>query len=439
MHSRELVYEAALLGARPILRLAAPFHAKLGRGLRGRRGAVAGFEAWAAAERDPARPLVWVHAPSVGEALMAQGIIAALRDHRPELQIAFTHFSPSAERVAGRVGADVYGYMPWDVRRAARRTLAALRPAVIAFVRTEVWPVLARLAAAEGVRLALVNAVLSRTSSRLGPGSRYLLGPAYGRLHAVGAVAPADAGRFPRLGVVAERVRVTGDARFDQVWERSDGPDAGAVQPLLDRLRDPTVTTVVAGSTWPADEARLVPAFSRAREAAPMRLIVAPHEPDASHLAGLERRLERAGLGHARLAAVEQGRDPLPDVVVVDRLGVLADLYGIADAAYVGGGFHAAGLHSVVEPAALGVPVLFGPRHGNAREAAELEWAGGGSEMRDANGITRMLEVLAKDAVARAEAGAAARAYVRSRLGGAAANAALLAELVDAGRARNPA
>jgi len=437
MYTRELIYQAAVLGARPVLRLAAPFHAKLSRGVAGRRGAVAALEAWAASSRDRTRPLVWVHAPSVGEGLMAQAIIGAVRAARPEAQVAFTYFSPSAERIAGRVGADVAGYLPWDVAGETRRALAALAPDVIAFVRTEIWPVLAREAAARGVRLALVNAVLSEGSSRLRAGSRYLLGPAYARLDAVGAVADADARCFPLLGVAAGKVRVTGDARFDQVWARVaalGGERARVDRPLLRRLSDPSVTTVVAGSTWPADEARLVPAFARAKATSPFRLIAAPHEPDEAHLRGLEAALDGAGLAHARLAEVEAGEGPLPEVVVVDRVGVLAELYAVADIAYVGGGFHSAGLHSVVEPAALGVPVLFGPRFGNAREADDLAWVGGGSVVRDTAEIADALIRLAGDRAAREAGGAAAVEFVRSRLGGAERNAALVVGLLD-GRA----
>ena len=143
---------------------------------------MAGLEAWAAEHRDPARPLIWVHAPSVGEGLMAQAIVAALREWRRDVQIVFTYFSPSAERMAARVGADVVGYLPWDVRPDVDRALEALRPAVVAFVRTEIWPVLGQAAVERGIRLALVNAVLAEGSSRLRAGSRYLLAPAYARL-----------------------------------------------------------------------------------------------------------------------------------------------------------------------------------------------------------------------------------------------------------------
>lgn len=446
MSVTERIYEAVLHAVRPVLRVAAPLHPKLRRGVAGRRGAPARLEAWARTERDFRRPLAWLHAPSVGEALMARAILAELEERRPELQSVFTHFSPSAERVAPRVGADAHDYLPWDVGRDVRPVLAALRPAVVIFVRTEIWPVLTREARAAGARLALVNAVLGEESSRLSaPASRFL-GLAYGRLDAVGAVRDDDARRFGRLSVPAERVRVTGDARFDQVWRRVAGAVAAAGGPagparrpgaaLADRLRDPDAFTVVAGSTWPPDERRLVPAFARLVERrGAARLVVAPHEPTERHLVGLEARLDDAGIGHARLGAVEEGRGVPPAAVVVDRVGVLAELYAAGDAAYVGGGFGRDGLHSVIEPAALGVPVLFGPRHGDAREAGELVGADGGRVVEDVDDAAARLLALADDPAACTEAGDAARAFVRSRLGGAARNAELVAGLLDAGEA----
>lgn len=454
MLGRERLYESALRGGRPLLRLAAPFHRKLGRGVRGRRRAVAVLEAWAGVARASDRSLVWVHAPSVGEGLMAQAIVTEVRARRPDLQIAFTYFSPSAERIAAKVGADVHGYLPWDVRGEVVRANAALRPAVIAFVRTEIWPVLSAEARARGVRLALTNAVLSAESSRLRRASRFLLGPAYGRLDAVGAVARDDADRFRQLGVPMERVRVTGDARFDQVWERvqrlghvpaatgssvaptvAGGHSAAEPEPgrsgWLDRFRDAGVTTLVAGSTWPADEAVLIPAFARAAASARFRLIIAPHEPDPEHLSGVEERLSSAGVSHTQLAELEAGAGDLPQAVVVDRLGVLADLYSVGEIAYIGGGFHSAGLHSVVEPAALALPVVFGPRHANAREAGELADAGGGWIVADTAALASRLVGLAQDPGERRRAGASAVDFVRSRLGGAARNAELIVELLD--------
>lgn len=421
----ESVYESALRASRPVLRVAAVLDGKVGRGVAGRRAVVARLQAWASSARDLRHPLFWFHAPSVGEALMAQATIGALRASCPQAQVAFTFFSPSAERVAARVGADVSDYLPWDIGAEVGAAIDALRPSSIAFVRTEIWPVATREAAARGVPLVLVNAVLGPGSSRLRPGARRLLTAAYARLARVGAVAREDAERFARLGVEPDRVRVTGDARFDQVAARVGGIDRDSALLRAFAARDPLV---VAGSTWPADEAVLVPAFARAGLLARARLAIAPHEPTPRHIEGLARTLAAAGLAHERLSAVERRGRADARITIIDRVGVLADLYAAGALAYVGGGFGHHGLHSVIEPAALGIPVLFGPRHGNAREASELRDAGGGFEVVDVADCADRLTALLADPAPRARAGGAAAAYVRSRLGGAAANAALILE-----------
>ncbi len=416
----ETLYEWSLRLAKAGLGTAARGDGKIARGVQGRRESIAVFESWALAERDPARPLVWLHAPSVGEALMAGAIGGAFRRMHPRSQIAFTFFSPSAERVAPKIGADVVAYVPWDVRTDVRQSLEALRPDVVAFIRTEVWPTLAREAKRAGARVALLNAPLAEGSSRLRPFARQMLGGVYADLDAIGVVNERDAERFTRLRVSADRVRITGDARFDQVHDRVHQLDRA--QPLLDALGTGP-RNIVAGSTWPADESVLLDAWVRA-SLDRTRLIIAPHEPTESHIAELENRIDRHKLQHARIDHILAGADT--PIFIVDRVGVLADLYSIAHIAYVGGGFGTAGLHSVIEPAALGVPVLFGPHHGNAVEGRELAEAGGGFVVHDARELAERLRTLSADP----SAGEAANAWVGSRLGGAARNAAVLDELL---------
>jgi 3-deoxy-D-manno-octulosonic-acid transferase len=435
------LYDLAARLAGPLLRLATPASPKLRRGVLGRRAALPHLERWAAASRDATRPLYWLHAPSVGEALMAQAIIAELRLIVPNAQVVFTFFSPSAERIAERVGADVAAYLPWDTRANARAALALLRPTAVGFVRTEIWPGLVAEAAASGVRVCFLNAALAEGSSRLRPAAVRLLRRSYARLSAVGAVSADDARRLPRLGTHPDRVEVTGDARFDQVWSRIRRLDRGA--PLLAPFRDgPPV--LVAGSTWPADEARLLPALAALRGSRTFQLVIAPHEPSATHLAALEAALGRHGFESVRLGDLRSGADrassdaesagTVPPAVIVDRVGVLADLYAVAAVAYVGGGFGSAGLHSVVEPAALGVPVAFGPALGNAREAARLEEAGGGCTVTDAAALEHVLRDWLGNPDARQRTAARAEMFVRQRLGGAAANAALLVASVAPAR-----
>jgi 3-deoxy-D-manno-octulosonic-acid transferase len=426
----ERIYTGALRAALPLLPFLAQGDGKLARGVRGRAGVLRRMQAWAREHRDPARPLVWFHAPSVGEGLQARAVIEAFRRRRPDAQVAYTFFSPSAEGFARTVPADFADYLPLDLPGHVGPALDALRPSVLAFSKADVWPNLTREAVSRDVRLALLSGTLPATSSRLRGPARALLGASYARLDRVAAISSGDAERLAALGVPAERCSVMGDARFDQVWHRASGVDRAS--PLLSPLIGFSGVTLVAGSTWPADEERLIPAFAAARHAVDggMRLVLVPHEPTELHLQQAEARLDALGIPHARLATVLAGA-PVPDVLVVDRVGVLGDLYAAADLAYVGGGFGSAGLHSVLEPAAFGIPVLFGPRHANAREAAELVDLDGAVSTPDDEALRDTLAALAGDADDRARPGGVAREYVRAGLGAAERGADVVEELLD--------
>ena len=409
----------------PLLRAAAPFNERLRRVVRGRAESLESLLRWCSTQRDLTRPLLWLHAPSVGEALMAQAILAAAREQQPAVQCVFTYFSPSAERIAPRVGADWTGYLPFDVASDVERALDATRPACVAFVRTEIWPVLVRDACRRGMPVVLVNAVLAAGSSRTSRAARLVLRPAYSRLDAVGTVSTDDIDRFSALGVARERVHITGDARFDQVAQRVQSIDRS--RPLLQSLAAMRAPWLVAGSTWPADEQPLIDALAQlTRRGAAWRAIIAPHEPSRMHVRAIQQLLDTARISHALLPQMDEALQSDASVLIVDRVGVLADLYSVAAVAYVGGGFGDAGLHSIIEPAALGVPVMYGPRHGNAVEAARLATAGGGHVV---NTIVELRDTLARwlgNADSRKRAGVAAAAFVQAHTGGAAANARLI-------------
>lgn len=393
--------------------------------LAGRHGVVDRFVAWGATHRDPSRPLVWLHAPSVGEGLQARPVLELLRKRRPDVQLVYTHYSSSAHTFASEAGADFFDFLPFDTRRGARAILRAIRPTALVFSKLDVWPVLVDEAVRQGVGVALIAATLAEQSGRQGILARALLRDAYAALRVVGAVDAADAARLRELGVRAERVQVTGDTRYDQVWGRAHAIDRTA--PLVASLAG-TRPTVVAGSTWPSDERVIEGAWRAVRTQAPgARLIIAPHEPDESHLAPIEAWIAREGWRGARLgtpAAVDA------DVVVVDRMGVLGDLYALADIAYVGGGFHAAGLHSVLEPAAFGAPVLFGPRFSGSRDAGLLVAAGAGLATENARALEGALLTWLRDDDGRTRAGARARSMVERGLGAAERSMSLVTGLL---------
>lgn len=423
-------YAAAAAAADLLAHAPLPGDSKLARSLRARRGLLASYEAWGRAHRAVERPLLWMHAPSVGEGLQARPVIQLLRARHPALQVVYTYFSPSAERFAQSVGADFTAYLPFDRRRNAQRALDALRPTALVFSKLDLWPALTAEARARGIPIGMISATLSEGSGRQGAVARALLQEAYGALDAVGAVDPADAERLTALGVHAARVTITGDTRYDQVAARAAAVDRES--PLLAALasRRPTL---VAGSTWPADERVLLPAWLDLRRSVPdARLIFAPHEPTPQHLDPIRRWAQESSLSISTLSDTAAGT---ADVILVDRVGVLGDLYALAGAAYVGGGFHAAGLHSVLEPAAFGVPVIFGPRHHNSRDAALLIECDGGESVSDAPTLTRALRIVLTEPDTRRSAGEAAKALVGAGLGASARSVDLIEKML----ARMPA
>ena len=428
-----LGYEGAARVASAAAWLAPSSETKALRTLRARRGILRRYRAWGSTARDPHRPLVWVHAPSVGEGLQAKPVLERLRARRPDVQLAYTFFSPSAESFARRVDADFRDYLPFDTAAAARATLGTLRPHAIVFSKLDVWPSLVREASHRGVRLGLISATLAAESGRRHPVAAALLRDAYARLDVVGAIDADDAARLVALGVRPAVICVTGDTRYDQVWARAQGVERNG--PLLAPLRSER-PTLVAGSTWPADETPLLDAWlALRRDERRARLIIAPHEPSEAHLSPVERWGRAAGLRLTRLGASEASA---ADVILVDRVGVLGDLYALADAAFVGGGFHAAGLHSVLEPAAFGAPVLFGPRFAASRDARLLIACGGGADAATADALHARLNQWFTDDASRHAAGHAARALVERGLGAADRSLALVERLLggNANRSR---
>ncbi len=417
-------YAAAWTAVRHIAARVPPGESKLRRVLACRTGLLERYESWAATHRDKRKKLLWMHAPSVGEGLQALPVLQLVRARRPDVQIAYTYYSPSAESFSRELGADFSDYLPFDIAADAKRAISALAPTTLVYSKLDIWPVITEVAAANGVKLGVVSATLPAASQRSGLIGRRLLGDAYRALDSVGAISAADAERFAEHGVSPDRITVTGDTRYDQVWERAK---RSAELETVRSLRSDR-PTLVAGSTWTSDERRLLPAWRTVKNLVPKaRMIIAPHEISETHIRALLLWARAAGLSAERIDAAS----PDTDVIVVDRMGVLGDLYADAHAAYVGGGFHSAGLHSVLEPAAFAAPVLFGPRNTGSPDARPLAEAGGGAEVSDQSAIVEHLLEWFQNPEARDAAGARATAFVKAGLGAAERSFALVVDLLD--------
>jgi 3-deoxy-D-manno-octulosonic-acid transferase len=276
---------------------------------------------------------------------------------------------------------------------------------------------------------------VSPGSGRLRWPARALLRAGYEAVGSAAAVSEEDARRLALLGVSPERIKVLGDPRYDSVVERSAGVSDD--DPLLRTGRG--APTLVAGSTWPEDEAVLLAAFTQVRARHPTaRLVLVPHEPTEGHLLAAERAAARLRLPvPVRLSRAE---GPVP-LLLVDQIGVLARLYGAGSMAYVGGGFGRAGLHSVLEPAAWGIPVSFGPRWGESRDAGALLQAGAARALtaQGSAAIGELVEIWSawiERGNEREAAGQRAKSLVERGRGASARSADLLAGLISSVRPR---
>lgn len=394
----------------------------------------AALETWATAHRDAARPLAWFHAASVGEGLQARAVMQALQALRPALQFVYTHYSPSAEALSATTGADWSGYLGYDRRADVDRMLTAARPDLLVFAKLDLWPELAVRAAARGARVALVAATVSPQSGRLRWPARSLARPGYAVLDAAAAIARDDADRLARLGCRADRIIVTGDPRIDSVLAVVEAATASAAgTPLRGGPAGHVARTMVAGSTWPDDETLVLGAFELVRDRHPdARLIIAPHDPSNEHLQRVLAVARELGLpAPVRISRITPGDDPA--IILVDQVGLLARLYGRGALAYVGGGWGSEGIHSVLEPAAWGVPVVIGPHDRGSRDAALLEAAGALwrlNQPASARELAGLWNAWLDDPDVPPRAGQAGRAALKAGRGAAARSAGMLVGLL---------
>jgi 3-deoxy-D-manno-octulosonic-acid transferase len=412
MGAPRTVYNALFPLAAALAHASAAFLPKMRAALAGRRGYRA---RWAALGRDlNARP-VWFHVASVGEFEQARPVISALERDRPDVPVVLTFSSPSGYHFAQRkerVGAGsirFIDYLPLDHAGAMRFCLRCARPRALVLVKFDIWPNLVWETSDLGIPILLIDATLSASSRRRRGVGQWLYRDVYRRIDRILAISDADAKRFATAAPGHGGITVTGDTRFDRVMERWRARREQAAGLAADGAR-----TLIAGSTWPPDEARLLPAAARLLAEHPaLRLVVVPHEPTPVHV----ERLRRWAATHGFPAsAASEGAPGHARVVIVDVVGILAEAYRLAEAAYVGGGF-TTGVHSVIEPAIAGIPVLFGPRHDNSFEALQLVACGAAAAVRTAEDVHGAFARYLADEGARRGAGQAARAYVESQLG----------------------
>ena len=380
-----------------------------------------------ARELPPEKPgAIWIHGASVGESRIVDSLVRELRRRAIDRPLVVSAVTPTGRRqLPAPPDVDHAFHAPLDFAGLPSRVIRALRPSALAIVETELWPNLLHEAALSGLPVGVVNGRLS--PSRMHRYRRFagLYRPLLSRLTLVGAQSDEDGARFLELGVTSRSLRVTGNVKYDLEPPEVD------VDALRERLGLPPNRPVfVAGSTHDGEEEPVLDAFLRARGPVPsLLLVLAPRHPERAD--DVEGRIRRRGLTVARLGGATGPRGDR-DVLLVDTLGQLGRLYGLAATAFVGGSLVPTGGHNVLEPAALGVPVLFGPHTQDFAEPARaLARAGGGFRVTNADALQRELVSLLTDLERRKKASERARGMVEANRGALGRSVDLLLSLLE--------
>ena len=358
------------------------------------------------------RPL-WFHAASVGEVQALLPLVRALRQADPELPLQFTTFTAAgAARLRAALGADTaVAPIPLDLPPCARAFVARLQPRALCVIETELWPNLLLECTAAGVPFVFVSARLTeRAAGRLDffqPFLAWALGPA----RAVLTQSGADALRLRALGAPGARTRIVGNVKWDLAFD----PGVVLAGHALKREVLGDRPALVAGSTREGEEPLVLEAFATLRAGDPtLALVLAPRHPERADAVA-------AACAAAGMPCVRRSSGaPLAgaSVLLLDTLGELDRWYAAGEVAFVGGSLKPFGGHNLLEPAALGLPVLAGPHQQNAPEvAARLEEAGGLRIVRDAAELASAAGALLADPGESAAMGGRARGAVHANRG----------------------
>jgi 3-deoxy-D-manno-octulosonic-acid transferase len=386
------------------------FDAKVKRGIDGRAGLIEEVQSHYKAV-DEKRKRVWIHVASFGELEQAKPVIEALHHEYPDLHIHLTFFSPSGyDNAKGKYETpDLITYSPFDDPPSIEQFLDAIKPDLALFAKYDVWPNAITTLSQREVPSILFSATLGTDSGRFFPVVRSFNRRVYSQLTRILVIRQSDKDAFLSNGIDEAKLAVTGDTRYDQVIARQS-KERTTVLPdsLTGRWKREGRTIVVVGSAWTHDLRALCSSITN--NASTTAWIIVPHEPNEKYLVEMES-IVPGSVRHSLLGNFTTG-----NIILIDSIGKLFELYSLADITYVGGGF-TKGLHNTLEAAVWGKPVIVGPRHQKTKEVQELIDAGGAFEISKFNEVDAVFKKLLNDAELQHNAGQKSEAFVRKHAG----------------------
>jgi 3-deoxy-D-manno-octulosonic-acid transferase len=365
---------------------------------------------------NPGSPVdLWIHAVSVGEVRAAVPMINRFLADNPAMRILVTTMTPTGSDTVGQLlgGRVAHCYLPYDTGAGITRFLDSTGPSTVIVMETEIWPNLIRLCKERGIQVVYINVRLSQRSFERYQRISSFIATVLGRIDLIAVQGDADANRIRQLGAEASVVRVTGSIKFDAQIPASVSEAAQMVRRTLGDER----LIWIAGSTREGEEGMILGAYQELKNRFPgLLLLLVPRHPE--RFDSVARQCRRAGLEVVRRSADPIAVPETTDVYLGDTMGELALLYAAADVAFVGGSLVPTGGQNILEPCALGIPVVFGPHMFNFQDISR--WAvdgGAGFQVPDANRLVATLDQLLRDADLRFQTGERAMKLIEGHRG----------------------
>jgi 3-deoxy-D-manno-octulosonic-acid transferase len=360
---------------------------------------------------------LWVHALSVGEVLSSIPLLETLKRRYPSRELVLSVKTATGLKIARqKLVGDIIDYllpMPIDFWWSSRRIMNTVQPALFILVETDIWPGLIASLRRRGIKTILVNGRISPSTEKSYALWRFFMKRVLGELEVCLVQTEIDRQRIMRGGLPSNRIKVTGNIKFDSIWSSITHLDRQRKRGLFG-LKDQSIW--VAGSTHNPEEVSILNVFGELLHIFPnLALIIAPRDANRfEDVYELARRNGFSAIRRTELSAECHGCN----VIILNTLGELGQVYGLADVAFVGGSLAEKGGHNLLEPASFGIPVLFGPHTYNfATMAQSLSSNGGGRLVADEAELLRSMAELLGDRTKRERMGSRAREFVQHNQG----------------------
>ncbi|HNW97924.1 MAG TPA: glycosyltransferase N-terminal domain-containing protein [Bacteroidales bacterium] len=394
------LYNISILVYQLLIRISAPFNKKAGLWVKGRKNIWKNLSE----KINPSEKKIWIHVSSLGEFEQGRPLIEGIKKKYPDIKILLTFFSPSGYEIRKNYeNADYIFYLPSDTLNNAKKFIELTKPFLVVFVKYDFWFNYISCIAEKKIPIVFISSIFRKNQHFF----KWYGGWFRKHLKKINHFFVQDISSENLLkGIGINQVTACGDTRFDRVYSITQN-----VKPFPDIQNFCGDSTIfIAGSTWPPDENILIPFINSGKTN--YKFIIAPHLVDKAHISSITEKIKVPYILYSEISAKDFSDK---NVLVIDCIGILSNVYQYAHIAYIGGGFGVS-IHNIQEPATFGMPIIFGPKHTKFREAVELIKEGGAFCINNENEFYDIIKKLENTNVLKASS-EISKKYIQKNIG----------------------